>query len=583
MRHLIVCCDGTWNSQDQDNVTNVRRLFDVLDKTDESYKNGQISHYVPGIGTEGNIVSRLVGGGLGLSVGFGPGRGLDSNVQEGYHWLITHYREGDLISLFGFSRGAYTARSLAGLIAMCGLINVSDVNEQETWRRIRKVHRWYQSGYQRQRYGKDQDGDARWRDGLTFRFDPIDAKNIPVHFIGVWDTVGSLGIPDPQRWLAPIFSSRHYEFNDVRLNPYVRHARHAVAMDERRGPFTPTLWEDVEPRPPDAPKRDVKEVWFPGSHMDVGGGHRETGLSDGALQWMINEARQTIHFGFHETTVKQQVRPDFLDLLHDDDRSALGWLNPVLEPLIEPFLSLRPRAVPLIDPKIDLSGRSKNVDDSVYQRQREDTPPIASGPYRPTRKLAGGEAQTVEVHARQPWNETGLYLEAGDYTFSAEGQWLDKDIPADPDGNTGLPNWRQPAVAAERLFRDVGTLIGESEKLYRRLSKNKQASFPFARREPDLPWMALVCYVANNAVSINGKRKADHQRIDICSNENKKTYHVSTPGYLYAFANDTWGFYGNNIGSIRLTVTRNSDTQNIQNTAPVPTPMSKPFGWGNPY
>jgi hypothetical protein len=555
MRHLIVCCDGTWNSSDQDIVTNVRRLFNALDATDQSHENEQVSHYMPGVGTEGGIVSRLVGGGLGLGVGFGPGRSLDSNVLEGYHWLITHYQHGDLISLFGFSRGAYTARSLAGLIAMCGLIDTSDVDERETWRQLKQVHRWYQLGYQRQRCQENHNRDVRWRDGLIFRFDPVDAKNIPVHFIGVWDTVGALGIPDPQRWLAPIFSSRRYAFNDIRLNPYIRHARHAVAMDERRGPFAPTLWEEIEPRPLDAPERDVKEVWFPGSHMDVGGGHRETGLSDGALQWMINEAQQAIHLGFHETTVKQQVQPDCLDLLHDDDRSALGWLNPVLEPLIEPFLSLRPRAVPLVDPTVTRSERPKNIDSSAYGRQGEDAPPITSGPYRPTRKLAVGESATVEVCACEPWNETGLYLEVGYYTFSVAGEWLDANIPAGPDGNTGFSNWRQPAVAATRVFRGLGTLAGECEKLYGWLTGDKQASFIGARREPDLPWMSLVSYIANDAVSANGRRNASHQRLDI----RRRTHHVSLPGYLYAFANDAWGFYGNNSGSVRLTVTRNVD------------------------
>jgi uncharacterized protein (DUF2235 family) len=218
MRHLVVCCDGTWNSPDQDAVTNVRRLFNALDTSDHTaHKNKQVSHYVPGVGTEGDLVSKLVGGALGVGPGFGPGRSLAANVLEGYHWLITNYQDGDRIALFGFSRGAYTARSLAGLIAMCGLIDASGVDEQETWRRIKRVYRHYQVGYRYQQGRAGQDGDPHWRDGLTFRFDPVEAKKIPVHFIGVWDTVGSLGIPDPLRWLAPAFSSRRYEFNDVRL------------------------------------------------------------------------------------------------------------------------------------------------------------------------------------------------------------------------------------------------------------------------------------------------------------------------------------------------------------------------------
>src|SRR5262249_27348576 len=148
---------------------------------------------------------------------------------------------------------AYTARSLAGLIAMCGLIDTDGVDEEVTWRRIKEVY---------ERYRQGPHGDAHWRDGRPFLYDPADAEKIPVHFIGVWDTVGSLGIPDHLRWFAPGFSASRYAFHDVKLNPNVKHGRHAVAMDERRGPFSPTLWDDPEPG------QDVRQVWFPGSHLD---------------------------------------------------------------------------------------------------------------------------------------------------------------------------------------------------------------------------------------------------------------------------------------------------------------------------
>jgi hypothetical protein len=550
MRHLIVCCDGTWNSPDQDSPTNVRRIFNALDRTD---RTKQLSRYIPGVGTEGGLISRMVGGGFGVGLGFGPGRGLAANVLEAYHWLITMYEPEDRIVLFGFSRGAYTARSLAGLIAMCGLVQCGGT-EQETWRRIKRVYRRYQLGYQDQQGRAAQDADQTWRDGLTFSFDPVKPKRIPVHFIGVWDTVGSLGLPDPWRWIAPGFSSRRYEFNDVRLNPYVPFAYHALAMDERRGPFSPTLWETVDPPPSDAPAQELRQVWFPGSHMDVGGGHRETGLSDRPLQWMIEQAEQVrVGISFHPDTVKGQVNPNPRDFLHDDDRTALGWLNPVLAPWTEPFLSLRPRAVPLVDPSP--ARPSPDVDNSVYDRQTEKDPPITSGPYRQTDKVRAGYSKTVEVFARDPWNDTGLYLEPGEYTFEAEGEWFDQDISSGPGGSTGLPDWRQPLVAAERISRSIGSVVGQCERLYRRVTGDQQASFIGAPREPDLPWMSLVCYVANGAATVNGRRNAGNQRLDIGTCNGEK-YRVNMGGYLYAFANDAWGFYGNNNGSVRLTVTR---------------------------
>jgi uncharacterized protein (DUF2235 family) len=542
MRHLIVCCDGTWNSEDQDSVTNVRRLLNALADADETgARNRQHAYYVPGVGTEGGLMARLVGGGFGLGLGRGPGLGLDANVQDAYHWVATNYRRGDRIALFGFSRGAYTARSLAGLIAKCGLIETSEVDEKGTWRQIDRVYGHYRKG---------RDGDRGWRDGLAFRYDPDDARNIPVHFIGVWDTVGSLGVPEHLRWVAPGFSPEHYRFHDVRLNPYVAHARHAVAMDEHRGPFSPALWQDYSPR------QDVKQVWFPGVHMDVGGGHPETGLSDRALQWMIDEAREAIKLGFDKKATVEQIRPDPLGVLHDDNRSAFGWLNPLAAPLAEPFLALRPRAVPLVDAG---AGHSGDVDHSAYERQ--ETPTLTNGRYRPTHRLAPGESsEPVEVFARRPWNGTGLYLEPGDYTFTALGEWTDEDIASGPGGTTGPLYWLRP----EELGRDVATVIGKVQALYSRVASDRNAYFPLVRREEDLPWMQLVGYVANDAVTVDGGPGTAHERIPIGAGT---MHHVTKAGYFYAFANDAWGFYGNNRGSVRLTVTRHSGASAVRRPA----------------
>ncbi|MCA1707976.1 MAG: DUF2235 domain-containing protein, partial [Actinobacteria bacterium] len=361
-----------------------------------------------------------------------------------YQWLTSTYQPGDRISLFGFSRGAFTVRSLAGLIAACGLIDTSGLEELAIRHAIKGM---YEGKYRR----RGNPG-PRWLDGLVFRFYPGDAAEIPVQFIGVWDTVGALGIPDHLAVLNLLDSPRRHAFHDLTLNPHVRYARHAVAMDERRGTFAPTLWDSAP-----APKQDLKQVWFPGSHMDVGGGHRETGLSNGALEWMIEEARGTAKLAFHKTTV-DQIRPDPLDVLHDDDRGlSAPALAPVLEPLLEPVVDIvfepRPRAVPLIDPH----APSPSIDKSVYDRYQ--SPPITSGPYRPTRSLAPGESTTVEVSAGKPWNETGLYLKVGDYRFTTKGEWLDAGIPSSPAGITGLRRFN-PAVEKARL---VGTLIGQGE------------------------------------------------------------------------------------------------------------------------
>jgi hypothetical protein len=523
MRRLVMCCDGTWNTLGQLAVTNVRRLYNTLADTAMDGEE-QLKWYRPGVGTEsGGLAGWLLGGVAGV--------GLSSNVMDAYHWLTTTYRPGDRIALFGFSRGAYTARSLAGLIAACGLIDTTCSDEDEVWRQIRHVYH--------RRYRLRRDADQGWRDALRFTYDPEQTDPIPVDFIGVWDTVGALGIPDNLGWLNLLDPARRHAFHDVRLNPAVRHGRHAVALDEQRGPFTPTLWSDP------APNQDIKQVWFPGSHMDVGGGHPETGLSDGALKWMIDESRAAIGLEFSKE-VEDQIRPDALGTLHDDNQGVYGLLEPLYEPFLRPLLESvwepRPRAAP----EINKDGNNTLLHRSVYERHQ--TPPITSGPYRSTRTLAPGESSTVSVSARDPWNWTGLYLEAGDYTFAAAGRWMDLNTPSGPAGTTGWHRFRPGEV-----LRLASTLVGQGERLFQRVTRNPRANFLLTRRDEGMPWMSLIGVVANDAIPLEGAQ-ALHQRIAIGAGTNHR---ICRSGYLYAFANDAWSFYDNNRGSVQLEVTRN--------------------------
>jgi uncharacterized protein (DUF2235 family) len=524
MRQLIVCCDGTWNTPEDSSVTNVRRLYNALADTDDD-GNEQVRFYQPGVGTAGPLWDRLVAG--------ATGAGLTRNILDAYHWLTTRYEHGDRIALFGFSRGAYTARSLAGMIGACGLIDTTALDDAAAWDRIRYVYRRYRHG---------RDGDRRWRNALAFRYDPDNRDQIPVHLVGVFDTVGALGIPGYLGWLKLLEPRGGHDFHDLTLHPHIAHARHAVAMDERRSPFAPALWTG-----PFATGQDVRQVWFPGSHQDVGGGHRETGLSDGALQWMIDEARAAAGIGFEKVAI-DQVRPDALDRAHDDDRGVVGLLEPVVDPVLSPwldaFLEPRPRAVPLLDP----NAPSQTILRSAYERQQD--PSITGGRYRATRTLDPGESMTVDVLAYEPWNETGLYLHPGDYFFTADGQWRDGPIAAGPAGNGGL---RLANPVTERL-RVLGNLAGRAQRVARLASRNRAVTVLGARREADLPWMSLVGYVANDAVPVRDAVK-DHERIAI---GDRTRHRVSRGGYLYTFANDSWPFYGNNQGSVRLTIRRDA-------------------------
>jgi uncharacterized protein (DUF2235 family) len=249
MKKIAIFLDGTWNDkEDSSKLSNVALLHQMC-LPDCSQ---QINYYGKGLGTDGGYDKKL--GGL-------HGVGLSRNVKEAYSFLVEHHEENDQVFIFGFSRGAYTARSLAGLIYGCGVMpksfNISsDVN---------KLYDAYRD--------KDPEKKQAYKAAN---------KKCPIHMLGVWDTVGALGIP--VSFLKRV-GDKLFNFHDTKLNDEVKFACHAIAIDERRKSFQPTLWE-VTPEN----KHRIKQVWFPGIHSDVGGGYAERHHSDIALRWMKEQA-----------------------------------------------------------------------------------------------------------------------------------------------------------------------------------------------------------------------------------------------------------------------------------------------------
>ncbi len=265
MKKLVVCCDGTWNQADQVRqdgqpcVTNVVKIAVRVAKRDGD--TPQIIYYGQGVGT-GNLVDKFSGG--------ASGEGLELNIYDAYRFLVANYELDDELYLFGFSRGAFTARSLAGLVRKCGIL------AREHADKYHDALQLYHSDHR-----PDDEPSTQFRAQYSISAnDPIKIK-----FIGVWDTVGALGIP--VRGLAALQKGK-YEFYDTELSGSVQFAYHALAIDERRGPFQPTLW-DYKPKP----DQTVEQVWFCGVHSDVGGGYEEVGFSDIALQWMLSKAEET--------------------------------------------------------------------------------------------------------------------------------------------------------------------------------------------------------------------------------------------------------------------------------------------------
>ncbi|MFD8387066.1 DUF2235 domain-containing protein [Streptomyces sp. NPDC059679] len=266
-KRLIVCCDGTWNTADQveDRLpcpTNVTKLALAV-AAEDTAGNRQCVYYHRGVGT--SRWDRLRGGAFGA--------GLSGNVLDAYRFLVDNYEPGDFVYFFGFSRGAFTARSTAGIVRNCGILR------RENAHRIGEAWALYRSSADR------PTGVAASLFRRAYSHDPR------IRFIGVWDTVGALGVPAlGPRWLKPVIRrlNHRWEFHDTKLSTRVDGAFHALAIDEQRSAFEPTLWHQQ----PGTDGQELKQVWFTGVHCDIGGGYTETSLSDITFLWMVDRARE---------------------------------------------------------------------------------------------------------------------------------------------------------------------------------------------------------------------------------------------------------------------------------------------------
>ncbi|HAM36643.1 MAG TPA: hypothetical protein DEB40_01340 [Elusimicrobia bacterium] len=264
-KRLVLFADGTWNDPGQTDdglpcATNVVKLSNAVLPQDAGGAV-QIVYYHTGVGERGGAWDHFTGGAFGV--------GISKNIEDLYLFLIGNYAPGDEVWLFGFSRGAYTVRSLAGLIRNCGILRRGQISK-------------YKAAYELYR-DRTEHSTPKSKKASDFRA-AYSWPDFDLHFIGVWDTVGALGIPvTPLRF----WTKKLYEFHDTNLSSHVRYAYQAVAIDERRKPFLPALWK----KQPDSPASQILEqAWFPGVHCDVGGGYAESGLSDGALAWLWEKA-----------------------------------------------------------------------------------------------------------------------------------------------------------------------------------------------------------------------------------------------------------------------------------------------------
>ena len=277
-RRLVLLFDGTWSKpESHTNVERMRRLIAPRDADGIE----QVVNYIPGVGVTPGL-THLLGGAFGY--------GLSGNVLDGYSWLCATWQPGDELYLFGFSRGAYTARSLGGMISKCGLLKrqgTAPASKAE----VSAAYEFY------------QDTTHKPGDPEAIAYRASHSVTVDIHFIGVWETVGALGIPHTISWFP--YSRKRYQFHDTELSRIVKYAYQALALDEHRADFAPAKWTrnpyTLRPGETLTSKKleqfDIEQRWFIGAHSDVGGGNDCDGagrkpdpLPDLPLAWLQRKA-----------------------------------------------------------------------------------------------------------------------------------------------------------------------------------------------------------------------------------------------------------------------------------------------------
>jgi uncharacterized protein (DUF2235 family) len=313
-KRLVLCCDGTWNTQEQKSEgrpcpTNVTKLVQAVAGTGDDGKEQRV-FYHQGVGT--SRWERLRGGAFGF--------GLSRNVKDTYRFIVKNFEPDDELFFFGFSRGAFTARSTAGFVRNAGILRPEHAD------RLDEAYALY----------RDRNAHPRGTESQLFRRSY--SHETRVRFIGVWDTVGALGIPlSGLRWVNAF--NRRWQFHDTDLSTTVDAAFQALAIDEKRRPFKPTVWRQQD----NAEHQRLEQVWFAGVHCDVGGGYPDAALADIALVWMADRARSyglSLRPGAFPSVVPAGatgevviVRPDAMGELHESRTAFYRLVPPFVRPI----------------------------------------------------------------------------------------------------------------------------------------------------------------------------------------------------------------------------------------------------------
>jgi uncharacterized protein (DUF2235 family) len=373
-KRIAVFLDGTWNTVNDN--TNVWRLNSLLASSSKDGRE-QRAYYHRGVGT--TYGSRARGGMLGY--------GLNEEIIRAYEWLIENYNLGDELFIFGFSRGAYTARSLSGLIAKCGLIAVgAPLSVGQLYARYRKASmpKTIRELCDERKKGKqDFTLEERWM--LKY------SQAIDIDFLGVWDTVGALGLPFGN---LPILGKADMRFLHTGLRVSNKLAFHALAIDEHRRPFAPTLWtvDFANHSPPPHHHRALSQVeqrWFVGAHANVGGGYESDPLAQAPLKWIMDKAAAA------GLAFRSDLDVDTFDVpapIGDSYSTFMGGAYKIAMLGRRFYRPIGPDPVPSSATEMR-ENINETIDASVFERWRADRT------YRPPNLIAWAQRRKVDVAA----------------------------------------------------------------------------------------------------------------------------------------------------------------------------------------
>lgn len=503
MKRLIVCCDGTWNTPEMICPTNVVKIAQAIPDVGND-QIPQIVFYDEGIGTQ-NVLDKFAGGAL--------GKGIDLNVQQAYRFLALNYKTGDEIYLFGFSRGAYTVRSLAGMIGHAGLLDRYQITE------VKEAYELYRNNQS-----------SETAECKSFR--KINKSLVSdITFMGCWDTVEALGLPNKIDFIKidEAFKNR-YRFINPKLGKHIKRAAHAVAINETREEFNVTLMKKHST----ATARQVTEEWFPGDHGSVGGGtNHKRPLSDVTLKWIMQQTEKSTDLRFDMELAPYSLLEDHT-VYFDEEASFI---------YSQKFRTIPKNAIfhmSAINRYIDIPNYEHALPENVNELIQK----VSVG-LRPKLKLLKRETEIkvgAKVHAlifsKNHENKTNIkFVKNGTYRLSVANTqfWKDGDlIPCSANGWNLNDNM-------EMKFKNIArSIIKIGEKF--RLKVIDAAE-----------WFELIGRV-------KGTRKNIDFRIGDGRRLKNSLYVAKKAGTFYAFANDAKTFlvdkYGDNKGWVVLEVER---------------------------